>query len=518
MKKVFKFVGIIAFAAVIGFSLVTCAEDTEDNTPYDDYDYTSSYNDPPLTGSVSITGIAAVEQTLTANITGLDGYGTVTYQWKRGTTDIGTNSNTYVVVEADKDSTIKVIVTRAGYSGSKEASTTVVTAALALTGSVTITGDAIVGKTLRANISGLNVTTGTFTYQWKAGTDIVGTDSSTYVVAESDIGKTITVTVTRESYTGSQTSTPTTAVVRPYWTVITNSTFGDNIIHGIDYGSNKFVAVGGTSSGKMAYSADGKTWTAVDTNSAFGTSLIMDVAYGSKWVAVGGQGKMASSSDGITWTAVANSTFSSAITAVATNLNYWVAAGYDGKMARSTNGETWTAVANSTFGSDTINCVATGMLHSSFVAVGASGKIACSNSDGTTWTAVANSTFGTTAINSVAYSISLSNFFVAVGNSGKIAYSSDDGYTWTAVTNSPFGTTAIRSVVWNGGTKGYGGMFVAVGNEGKAAYSADGITWTAVTDGSFGYNDIYDIAFNNSLKMTGVAVGSGGKIAYNLSE
>jgi len=72
---------------------------------------------PPLTGIVSISGIAEIGRTLTANTDLLNGNGTVSYQWKRGTTNIGINS-TYIIQSADAGSTITVTVTRSGYSGS----------------------------------------------------------------------------------------------------------------------------------------------------------------------------------------------------------------------------------------------------------------------------------------------------------------------------------------------------------------------------------------------------------------
>ena len=73
---------------------------------------------PPLTGTVSISGTAEVGRTLTANTSSLGGSGIITYQWKRGATNIGTNSSTYIVQIADVGSTITVVVARAGYSGS----------------------------------------------------------------------------------------------------------------------------------------------------------------------------------------------------------------------------------------------------------------------------------------------------------------------------------------------------------------------------------------------------------------
>jgi len=73
---------------------------------------------PALTGTVSIIGIAQVDQTLTANTYLLGGSGDITYLWKRGGTVIGTNDSSYTVQTVDVGSTITVTVTRSGYSGS----------------------------------------------------------------------------------------------------------------------------------------------------------------------------------------------------------------------------------------------------------------------------------------------------------------------------------------------------------------------------------------------------------------
>jgi len=73
---------------------------------------------PALTGTVIITGSAEVGETLTANTSSLNASGTFSYQWKRGNTNIGSNSNSYQVQSADIGSTITVTVTCSGYSGS----------------------------------------------------------------------------------------------------------------------------------------------------------------------------------------------------------------------------------------------------------------------------------------------------------------------------------------------------------------------------------------------------------------
>jgi hypothetical protein len=72
----------------------------------------------PLTGTVSISGIAIVGQILTANTAGLGGSGTIAYQWKRGTINIGANSSTYTLQSADVGYSITVTVSRTGFSGS----------------------------------------------------------------------------------------------------------------------------------------------------------------------------------------------------------------------------------------------------------------------------------------------------------------------------------------------------------------------------------------------------------------
>ncbi|MCL2764125.1 MAG: cadherin-like beta sandwich domain-containing protein [Treponema sp.] len=72
----------------------------------------------PLTGMVSITGTAMVRHTLTAITSNLGGSGTITYQWRRGNTNIGSNSSDYTVQSGDVGSTITVTVSRSGGGGS----------------------------------------------------------------------------------------------------------------------------------------------------------------------------------------------------------------------------------------------------------------------------------------------------------------------------------------------------------------------------------------------------------------
>jgi len=175
-----------------------------------------------LKGSTPCTG-----DILKVDTTDLDGTGSIYYQWRRGTTDIG-SSETYGVTTADKNSKITVTVTRTGYTGSVTSAPTaaVIDNSLpALDGTVTISGNLVVGQTLKTNTSKLGGS-GTISYQWQrlyptysqsggitTTRTNIGTNSSAYVLTEDELNKTITVTVTRTGNDGSVTSDPTDRVV-----------------------------------------------------------------------------------------------------------------------------------------------------------------------------------------------------------------------------------------------------------------------------------------------------------------
>ena len=82
----------------------------------------------------------------------------------------------------------------------------------ALTGTATITGDAIFGQTLTASLTGGN-NTGTLSYQWTRNDgDIGGATDFAYTLIEDDIGKLISVKITSSVQTGTLTSDPTATV------------------------------------------------------------------------------------------------------------------------------------------------------------------------------------------------------------------------------------------------------------------------------------------------------------------
>jgi hypothetical protein len=168
----------------------------------------------PITGSVEITGVPpAVGQRLTVDVSGLGGSGTISYEWRRSESDdvIGRDS-TYLVHANDINRTITVTVTRARNSGSVESEPT---SPVPLGGALRITGDVLVGGTLRADIGSLGGS-GAISYQWRrrGSTNVIGREA-TYNVLFTDTDFSFTVTVEREGVDGSVTSDPTVSVPWP---------------------------------------------------------------------------------------------------------------------------------------------------------------------------------------------------------------------------------------------------------------------------------------------------------------
>ena len=168
----------------------------------------------PATGAPTITGTVQVEETLTANTSGIadeDGLTNATYsfQWLADDTEIaGATSLTYTLVDADEGKAVKVEVTFTDDAGNDETLTSAATDAVAAapaanspaTGVPTISGTAQVGETLTANTSGVADEDGldevSFTYQWLADdSDISGATNATYTLVAADEGKATAVEV-----------------------------------------------------------------------------------------------------------------------------------------------------------------------------------------------------------------------------------------------------------------------------------------------------------------------------------
>ena len=107
----------------------------------------------PVLSSVSVTGNEYQGQTLTANYSLSAGYPapTASYQWKRGVTNVGTDSSTYTLVAGDVGSTMTCVITVTNSEGSDN-DTTAATGTIGVFPSVdttvTISGTETVGSVL----------------------------------------------------------------------------------------------------------------------------------------------------------------------------------------------------------------------------------------------------------------------------------------------------------------------------------------------------------------------------------
>ena len=174
----------------------------------------------PATGLPTISGTVQVDETLTADTSGItdaDGLSDVSYAYRWIRTDVGAGAyiagatdSTYTLTDDDEGKTIKVRVSFIDDADNEETLTSAATAAVAsrpnspATGAPTISGTVQVDETLTADTSGITdadgLTNVSYSYQWirNDGTndsDIGGQTGSAYTLVSADEGKTIKVKV-----------------------------------------------------------------------------------------------------------------------------------------------------------------------------------------------------------------------------------------------------------------------------------------------------------------------------------
>ncbi|MDD1615631.1 MAG: hypothetical protein CG439_721, partial [Methylococcaceae bacterium NSP1-2] len=266
----------------------------ESNSINPDVQYEYLLNTSP-TGSISIIGTAIQGVTLTTinSLADADGLGAITYQWQANGIDIsGATASTYTLSQAEVGKAITVIAHYTDGLGTPESVSSAATAAVANindapTGTVIITGTAIQGQTLTASnnlvdIDGL----GAITYQWKAGgVTINGANSSTYILTQSEVGKTITVTAhytdgqgTAETVSSAATSTIANINDLPTGTVTITGTAtqGQTLT-----ASNNLVDLDGLGSVTYQWQANG-----VNINGATSATYVLTQAEVSKAITV----------------------------------------------------------------------------------------------------------------------------------------------------------------------------------------------------------------------------------------
>ena len=205
------------------------ATDAAGNTSTPSYGW--SVTAPANTSLPSISGSAAVGQTLSASAGSWTGSPTFTYQWLRcANTGLsclpigGASASSYTPQAADMGLTLEVQVTAttsAGATFAESGPTSVVTAKPENSSLPTISGSATRGQTLSASPgSWSGYPAPTFTYQWQrcdqSGancTPITTATAPTYTLETPDVGSTLLITVTATNSTGSTQASSTTSTI-----------------------------------------------------------------------------------------------------------------------------------------------------------------------------------------------------------------------------------------------------------------------------------------------------------------
>ncbi len=161
-----------------------------------------------ITGTVEIKGDTEVGKTLSVEIkdSNVDN-GSAVYTWMRDGVAIGgATGSTYVLTNADAGAKISVSVADSTHTGSitsPETSAIAGAVAVAITGSVTISGKAEVESTLVASVKDSNYDSASAVYTWlRDGVAIGGATGPTYLLTNDDKGAKISVRVSDATHTG----------------------------------------------------------------------------------------------------------------------------------------------------------------------------------------------------------------------------------------------------------------------------------------------------------------------------
>ena len=161
---------------------------------------------PVISGTTTIGSVLT-----TTNGTWTNSPTSFAYQWKRGATNIGTNTNTYTLVIADSTAAITCVVTATNAGGSTPATSNTITAG----NYAPVNTVAPIAGASSLYVDGeITTTDGTWTgsptsysYQWKRGATNIGTNANTYTLVSADAGLNITCVVTATNAIGSTNAT-----------------------------------------------------------------------------------------------------------------------------------------------------------------------------------------------------------------------------------------------------------------------------------------------------------------------
>jgi len=201
----------------------------------------ASYNPPALTSPPTLAGTAQVGSILTGTDGSFSGSGgtiTLSHVWLRCDASgnncspiSGATASTYMLVQADVGATLRFQTTATDSNGASsensDATAVVIGAVPGNTTVPTISGSTAVGDTLSASTGSWSNSPTSYGYEWlRDGSAINGATSSSYTVADADVGHTLSVrvTATNAGGSGSADSAATGSVPMPTPAVPGNTT------------------------------------------------------------------------------------------------------------------------------------------------------------------------------------------------------------------------------------------------------------------------------------------------------
>jgi surface protein len=202
---------LVAADSGAAITCVVTATNASGSTPATSNTITAqTYSSPVNTVAPVISGSTTFGSVLSSTTGTFTGNPTPTYayQWKRGATNIGTNSSTYTLVAADSTASITCVVTATNALGSANSTSNTITAdnyAPVNTVAPVISGSTALGGVLSSTTGTWNgIPTITYAYQWRRGsTDIPSATSSNYTLVAADSAQNITCRVTATNSVGS---------------------------------------------------------------------------------------------------------------------------------------------------------------------------------------------------------------------------------------------------------------------------------------------------------------------------
>lgn len=176
---------------------------------------------PVNTVAPTVVGSPYVGNTVSAGVGTWTGYPApaYTYEWFVAGITTGVTTSTYVIQAGDDTKALTVKVTATNSQGSANATSAGVTVGTFPVNTVapTISGTASVGQTLTATTgTWAGTATITYTYQWtRAGVNIGGATSSTYVLVSGDVASAIRCVVTGTNTYGTATGVASSNAITP---------------------------------------------------------------------------------------------------------------------------------------------------------------------------------------------------------------------------------------------------------------------------------------------------------------